>query len=182
MKKYYVRKYAQSPFNADDLGVDALILCDVETDEPVAEIETEWVMEGDTFTQDETTLKTCSKRLKHLVVGDRVIFGFFEGKIHKIESLIEGEFSYYDKVYVTDCKKQEGLPDSIRKNIIYPEKDMVLTLNDVKHKDYLVAYIRLSLEKHWEVVINKFTKLPDYELNTIIDFFKKNTQPKNYEE
>lgn len=115
MKQYIVKRYAQSPFSADDAFKDALILVDQETGEPFCGIEygdDKHVKEGDILNEGSFTAKFSGKRAKHIVVGDTVQFsltnglsGAYEGRVESIKEVPDGDDYLENMLTLVDCKR-----------------------------------------------------------------------------
>ena len=71
-KQYIIKRFDVNPFCASIN--DALVLCDIETQEPIHDIEfgSTRVKEGDILTEGSFTIKWCNINPKHLVPGDVV--------------------------------------------------------------------------------------------------------------
>jgi len=113
MKTYFVKTFEQHPFTVD--LHDLPILCDVETNEPFAQIENDlgWIRDGEVFTEEEMTISSYSKRHKFIQVGDYVVLGLFDSLVGKVDEIIyedqEG-YSYEDKLKIIDIKMLSSRP------------------------------------------------------------------------
>lgn len=181
---YTIKKYAQSPFNKDEHGIDLFILCDKESGEPVAEIGKElpwYAKEGDLITQAEVVLTSISKKSKYLVVGDKISIGhFIEGVVESIEPSKEGEWSWDDKVRISGCKVSNP---SFAKTLefSFPESQ-TLSRTDCEAKEWLHCDVVYSENHLWERIKNDWMEYDSGKnMNTdeIMQFFRDRTTPRS---
>lgn len=181
---YTIKKYAQSPFNKDEHGIDLFILCDKETDEPIAEIGKElpwYAKEGDLITQTEVVLTTISKKSKYLVPGDKVSIGhFIEGEIESIDFEKQGEWSWNDKVHISGCKVSNP---SFAKTLELSFPDaQTLPRTDCEAKEWLHCDVVYSENHLWERIKNDWVDDgcgKDMSTDEIIEFFRNRTTPRS---
>jgi len=149
MKQYIVKRYAQSPFSADDAFKDVLILVDQETGEPFCGIEygdDKHVKEGDILKEGSFEAKWTSKRAKHIVVGDTVQFklnstlrGAYEGRIESIKEVTDGDDYFQNVLTLVDCKRSPT--GEFFKAKALDSTTMDIKLKDVEAKPWIVASI-----------------------------------------
>lgn len=167
-KSYIVKKVNQSPFNQDDLGKDAFVLIDIESNDIYAEIdEIPWYIKiDDILNDDDFEIRVISKRSKHLVVGDSVNYSpFFEGVIEKIDEVEKDCWDWEDRFHLKDCKSLINISE---KNL---NDKVVVTHKDCEHKKYKSATIKISDDKIWKLIIDEVSKNKLDSIETI-EFIK----------
>lgn len=101
---FLVRRMSPNPFSLD---LDkAMVLCDPETQEPLADVEVcEVSLKSGTVIEKSivTSARFCSKKTKHIVVGDTVEFNaFYEGRV---DGITHDEDDYRsDVLHIVDVK------------------------------------------------------------------------------
>jgi len=106
IKQFVVKKIKENPFDKKgDYMQNRWMLC--HNNEVIADIgdqESNYLTEGLVLLQEDVVFSTTSKRSKHLVVGDKVLFGegkYYEGTIHYIEE-VSNEF-WDDNLHLENC-------------------------------------------------------------------------------
>lgn len=186
-KKYTIKKFAQSPFNQDDVGKNLFILCELKTGNPAAEISEKlpwYLKEGDEITSKDVKLISTSKRSKFLIIGDTVelneYHGFVIGELEKIE---ENESDYWDDIfYLKNCRIVHKDAEKFVKGMkIEPEQK--IKRRDCKHKMYLSCEeFKLSDKKKWDILEKEWTEFTDGcspSHHAIMSFLKKRVEIKN---
>lgn len=147
---YIIKKFDQSPFNQDGVGKDVFILCKKETGEAIAEIAPNmpwYVKEGDDIEIEDVKLDERSKKSKHLVVGDKVIAGNFEGEVEKIELFEADCWDWNDIIHLKNCKLNLRLRFLSKEKI---EETQKIKRSECKPKPYLLCEFIFSEEKKWD--------------------------------
>jgi hypothetical protein len=88
MKQYTVKFFEENPFDKSECAKNVQVLCDKKTDEPFAILESEIDLTGETILQSQIIANWSSKRTKHIVVGDKVVFGqnhMYSGTVSEIK-------------------------------------------------------------------------------------------------
>ncbi len=178
MKKYVIKKLLQHPWSMSIQ--ECLILCDADTEAPVAEIERcVWVYEGAKLSENEVVLQETYKKSKMLEVGDSVVFGdfptIFTGVIRSIEPQEEGYIDGDDVLFIDDITIFYSLSEGVEYS---GPKCKNKLRNNVKHKPYLFAEV---------VVSDNFVRQQFYDaitgtemsINDTFDWFKARSNFKN---
>ena len=143
MNKYIVKLFEQSPFDNSAYIKDVQILCDIETGEPFAHLDSAYNWVGEELSENEIVGEWNNKRAKHLVKGDKVVFGELNSFIGTVDSIIrkDNEDDWNDEFNLIDC--YDDFSKSELKNLakeIEP-KQTVLRRN-LRHKGYIFAKIK----------------------------------------
>lgn len=143
MKQYRLVRYEKNPFDKSDVSDGSLILCDKDG-QPYASLysDYEWLKEGDVLNETELKFETVGKRSKHLVVGDVVIFGLFEGEIAEI--IEHKSDDWKDTFRLINCKETHGsgtFRTPIKKKIKC-ESTMEVARKDATAKQWVTAQVR----------------------------------------
>lgn len=188
MKKYIVKFFKESPFDKSDYIKDVQILCDVETGEPYAHLDSPYDWVGHIIQEDEISAQWSSKKSKHLVPGDQVVFGAGKslcGTIDKIDEVDEGtghhDNEWDDDFYLIDCYnkyKDSDLFEIFNEEIPATNK---VKRRDLECKGWLYAKITnddvnwKKIEKDWSDFYFKEAEKPN--VTETINWFKERVKP-----
>ena len=157
-------------------------MCDIETGEPFAHLDSPYNWVGEKLSIDEITLEWSNKRSKHLVAGDEVRFGrlkSFNGTIESIEKAIGGD-EWEDIFHLIDCydtlEKDENLKDMAQSI----ERTQPVERKDCSHKSYLSAKIEND-NVNWKKIEKEWIDFTDEHApgnDEILKWWKEKTDPK----
>lgn len=158
---YIVKKVDQSPFNQDELGKNAFIICDKITGEAIAEIGSDipwYVKEGDEVSEEDVDFDIINKSSKHLVVGDKVVFGGLEGEVEKIDLIDKDCYDWNDVIHLKNCKL------TLRKDLHFlvdtkTSDKWTITRGESHHKTYLLCKFKTSEDKKWDKLKEEWIEL-----------------------
>lgn len=109
---YIIRRLEDNPFDKSECSKNQLFALDTKTFKPIAVVEeNKWIKEGMMFKKEEGEIEMLGKKIKHIVVGDTVLFSkntdFYEGLVTEIKPVKEDEDSWDDLYVLKDCKVRE---------------------------------------------------------------------------
>ena len=179
---YTVIRVDQSPFYADPVGKDCLILVDTITRKPYASLNRDAdVADGDVVDEaDIVDEQFSNKKSKLLVEGDLIRCGphkLYTGRIDRIERVSEDEWSWDDVFMVSDITF-EG-PTELLKGSMF-KTDRVLR-RDCEHKPYRWVEINVTNEKKWKRIREAFDRAQwngNMTPAECFEFLQKLTDPK----
>lgn len=157
IKQFVVKKIKENPF--DKKGVymqNHWMLC--YNDEVIADIESQeanYLTEGLVLLREDVILSPINKRSKHLVVGDKVLFGemkCYEGTIHYIED-VSDEF-WDDNFHLENCCISSNF---LTGHVPQPPQKTVVQRRYAEHISYLQAEIAnpyFSVKRYTEYDFN----------------------------
>ena len=178
---YTVTPCTQSPFYADSVGQNCLILFDDVKGEPYAALTSQaTVQAGDIIDPDDIVeIHFTNKKSKFLTVGDEVNCGphrLFVGTIERIEPANQDEWSWDDVFIIKDLHFNSTLP--IKETSFTTDR---LFRKDCEHKKYSLAEVNVSDEKKWKKIREAFNVAQwngNLSPNECFNFLKKLTVPK----
>ena len=140
MKQYVVKRFEFSPFSKS--LENQLILCDLETGEPFADIEygEKLVKEGDVISEEGFTVRATSMKVKHLVAGDIV---FTEDMMYqgRITSIVWDEWDTYSSVVTLEDIELSPQGRMFEHTIVSFPKTMLTSLRKITVRPWISATI-----------------------------------------
>jgi len=136
MKQHKLKLFSKSPFDKHEVSDNSLILVD-ENNQPVACLYSayEWLKEGDIINETDLEFEHVNKRSKHLVIGDTVTFGYFEGEISEIIEDRKDEWN--DKFRLVNCRNP-----SVSFKELKCEQTNTVARKDTESKRWMSAKVR----------------------------------------
>lgn len=145
-KKYIVKRFGVNPFSKNLKG--DLIICDGETLEPFCDIEfgEEHVKDGDILMEGSFEARWCSKRIKHVVVGDTVHTRTKDGIEHDYIGTVESVTFDEDDFYLKSMVKVKDIRLSEQGKFFKVEEPKItektFALNDLCIASWITATIK----------------------------------------
>jgi hypothetical protein len=181
MSQYIVRFFKENPFDKSEHAQNVQVLCDGETGEPFGVLETDLNLEGQIILSNQMESSWVSKKSKHIVVGDFVVFGEYDKYEGVVSDIVDNPDNYYmDSCLVTNIKcNYSNVPAlaALYRNRTEPDRHVVR--QSLRAKPYVVAKITDN-SFAWEALKVKFNEF--YEKNTdvveIFNWWKKQFENK----
>lgn len=143
MRKFVIKFLSKNPFDNSECNQNVQVLCDIETGEFFGILDSQLNLDGQIISAYQMESEWISKKSKHIVVGDSVVFGHFHKYNGIVADIIEYEDDYsLDMCLVRNvsCNLDEVLTPA-QLNEVEVEEDRLVLRKDLQVKPWVVARI-----------------------------------------
>jgi len=141
MSQYVVKFFEINPFDKSEHAKNVQVLCDKITEEPFAVIKNDFDLVEETISENQIKADWVSKKSKHIVAGDAVVFGEFNKYEGFVIDIVENEEYDKDILYITGVKSSLSKVPALAalyKNRV-EAKEMHVERRSVNVKPWIVA-------------------------------------------